>query len=79
MDEIETRSTGCRGVAKRYAESHGIDYRGMSVTGKGRTVGTSGRWAAILDVRHPMRQSDYAESIPPAYTWWIGRQLDTLP
>lgn len=64
----------CSGVAKRYATENGIDYRDMSVTGKGRRAGTATRWATFLDVRHPMTQHELAESIPPAYTHFILSQ-----
>lgn len=62
----------CRGVAKRYAEANGIEYRDMSVTGKGRHAGTSARWASFLGMDRVMRQRDYSEAIPPAYTAFIG-------
>lgn len=62
----------CRGCAKQYAEKHGIDYRDMSVTGKGRRAGTADRWASFLGVRHRMTQHELAESIPPAYTEYIA-------
>jgi hypothetical protein len=64
----------CRGEATRYAAQKGWDYRDMSVTGKGRRSGTSDRWSEILGVTHNMTQAQLAESIPPAYTEWIGRQ-----
>lgn len=64
----------CRGVAKAYAAARGWEYRDMSVTGKGRRAGTSERWAEILDVRHPMTQHEFRESIPPAYAEWVARQ-----
>ena len=62
------------GVAKRAAEARGWEYRDMSVTGKGRRKGTADRWSEIMGVTHTMTQSELAESIPPAYTAWIGRQ-----
>lgn len=63
----------CRGIAKIYAERHGIDYRDMSVTGKGRRAGCAQRWATFLGVNHPMTQHELSESIPPAYTEYIAR------
>jgi hypothetical protein len=65
----------CRGVAKAYAARRGWEYRDMSVTGKGRHAGTADRWAEIMDIRHPMRQHDFSEAIPPAYTEYIGASL----
>lgn len=65
----------CRGLAKRSSEVLGWEYRDMSVTGKGRQAGTSERWAHLLGVDWPMTQHEMAESIPPAYTEWIGREL----
>jgi len=65
----------CAGVASAYADAHGWDRRDMSVTGKGRHAGTSGRWSEIMGVDWPMRQHDLREAIPPAYTEWIGRRL----
>lgn len=65
----------CRGIAKAAAERRGWEYRDMSVTGKGRHAGWGERAAELLDIRHPMRQHDLKEAIPPAYTEWIGAQL----
>lgn len=65
----------CSGVAKRYAEEHGIEYRDMSVTGKGRRKGCSERWMQFMDIRHKMTQHELAESIPPAYTEFILKQF----
>ena len=65
----------CRGIAKAYAAQRGWDYRDMTVTGKGRRAGTSARWAEIMGIDWPMRQRDYSEAIPPAYTEWIGHRL----
>ena len=65
----------CNGIAKRYSELHGIDYRDMSVTGKGRRAGTSQRWMEIMDITWPMTQSEIVESIPHAYTKLIGEQI----
>lgn len=64
----------CAGVAKRYAEAKGWDPRDMTVTGKGRRAGTSERWAEITGIDW-MSQHEMRESIPPAYTEYIGRQL----
>ena len=63
----------CLGVAKRYAEEKGWEYRDMSVTGKGRTAGIKDRWAEIMGVDWNMTQAEFAESIPPAYTEYIGK------
>lgn len=65
----------CNGMAKAHAAEKGWEYRDMSVTGKGRRKGTASRWSELLGVTHPMTQSELAESIPPAYTQWIGGQL----
>lgn len=65
----------CQGIAARAAEQLGWEYRDMSVTGKGRRKGWSERAAYLLDIHHPMRQHDYKEAIPPAYTEWIGRAI----
>ena len=47
----------------------------MSVTGKGRHAGTSERWSELLGINRVMRQHDYAESIPPAFTHYLGGEL----
>lgn len=65
----------CSGVAKRYAEAHGVEYRDMSVTGKGRHAGTSERWRTFLGVDWPTTQAELSEMIPPAYTEYLGHQL----
>jgi len=67
--------SACRGVAVRFAAARGWEYRDMSVTGKGRRVGTTARWAGIIGIDWPMTQHEMTESIPPAYTEWIGTQL----
>ena len=46
----------------------------MTVTGKGRRAGTTARWMEIMGITHAMTQAEIAESIPPAYTEWIGLQ-----
>lgn len=65
----------CKGVAKQYAKVMGWEYRDMSVTGKGRHVGTSNRWKAILGIEPdaPMSQHQLAEAVPPAYAAFIAR------
>lgn len=65
----------CKGIAKAYAAEKGWEYRDMTVTGKGRRKGTASRWKEILGITHPMTQAELAESIPPAYTEWVGRQF----
>lgn len=66
----------CRGIAKRYAEAQGWEYRDMSVTGKGRRKGTSDRWKQILGLTGTtMTQHELAECIPPAYTKFIGNEF----
>lgn len=65
----------CRGLALRSSEELGWEYRDMSVTGKGRRAGTSQRWSYLLGVDWHMTQHEMAESIPPAYTEHIGREL----
>jgi DNA (cytosine-5)-methyltransferase 1 len=65
----------CSGIAKQYAAAKGWEYRDMSVTGKGRREGTTGRWMEVMGITHAMTQSEIAESIPPAYTAWVGRQF----
>lgn len=68
----------CRGLALRSSEELGWEYRDMSVTGKGRRAGTSERWAYLLGTDWHMTQHEMAESIPPAYTEFIGGQLLAL-
>lgn len=65
----------CKGIAKLYAESHGWEYRDMSVTGKGRRKGTAERWKKILGIEPEaqMTQHQLAECIPPAYAEFIGK------
>lgn len=72
---IPTPSHGkCLGVSKRYAEENNIDYRDMSVTGKGRNKGTKDRWLKIMGIEDSnMTQAEVVESIPPAYTEYIFR------
>jgi DNA (cytosine-5)-methyltransferase 1 len=65
----------CRGLAKRSAAELGWDYRDMSVTGKGRRAGTSARWRLLMGIDWHMTQHEIAESIPPAYTRYVGRHL----
>lgn len=65
----------CRGIAKKFAEENGWEYRDMSVTGKGRHSGTSDRWMQIMGIEHRMSQHNIAESIPPAYSEFIGKQV----
>lgn len=64
----------CRGVAKKFALENNWDYRDMSVTGKGRNVGTSDRWKQILGIDWGLRQSQISEAIPPSYTKYIGEE-----
>ena len=48
----------------------------MTVTGKGRRAGTKERWAEIMGwPDYAGTQHGLRESIPPAYTAWIGEQL----
>ncbi len=70
-------SSGCnrQQSAKDFAQEKGWDYRDMTVTGKGRRKGTTERWQEIMGIDWPMTQHELAESIPPAYTEWIGTQL----
>ena len=65
----------CNGIAKRFAEQKGWEYRDMSVTGKGRRAGTAERWKEIMGVCWDVTQSQLAEMIPPAYTKYIGRAI----
>lgn len=65
----------CRGIAKQYSKIKGWAYRDMSVTGKGRNAGTSDRWKEILGINWNMTQHELAESIPPAYTEYIGTEI----
>lgn len=65
----------CRGIAKRFSEDNGWEYRDMSVTGKGRHSGTSARWKQIMGIEHDMTQHQIVESIPPAYAKFIGEQF----
>jgi DNA (cytosine-5)-methyltransferase 1 len=62
----------CRPRAKEYAQKRGWEYRDMTVTGKGRHAGTTERWAEIMGIGWHMTQHEMAESIPPAYTEFIG-------
>lgn len=65
----------CKGVAKRFAQSVGWEYRDMSVTGKGRRAGTSERWKKIMGIGHDLSQHQLTEAIPPAYTKYIGQEF----
>jgi DNA (cytosine-5)-methyltransferase 1 len=75
MNVPEPTHPKCRGMAKRSSERTGWEYREMSVTGKGRSVGTSERWKQILGIDWHMTQHDLVESIPPAYTEYIGKYI----
>ena len=70
-------STGCLRSysAREWSREKGWDYRDMTVTGKGRRAGTADRWRELLGIDWPTTQHELAESIPPAYTEWIGSQL----
>jgi DNA (cytosine-5)-methyltransferase 1 len=65
----------CMGVAKKFAEEKGWEYRDMSVTGKGRGAGIKDRWNEIMGITWNMTQAEIAESIPPSYTEYIGKQI----
>jgi site-specific DNA-cytosine methylase len=65
----------CQGLAKHYAAQRGWDHRDMTVTGKGRKSGTLERWKEIMGIVHPISQSEIVNSIPPAFTEWIGKQV----
>ena len=69
----------CSGVAKKFAENRGWEYRDMSVTGKGRHAGVKERWSEIMGIEHDMTQHQIVESIPPAYAEYIGKQFLTVP
>lgn len=75
MPLTEPEHPHCMGVAKEYAELRGWDYRDMSVTGKGRGAGIKERWNEIMGIDWNMTQSEITESIPPAYTEYIGKQI----
>lgn len=68
----------CTNIGRRFAEERGWDPRDMSVTGKGRRSGTLERWKEIMGIDWEISQRQIVESIPPAYTEWIGRQLMNL-
>jgi hypothetical protein len=66
----------CRGVAKRYAEQRGWEYRDMTVSGKGRRAGTTARWKEIMGWPDaPVTQHALREAIPPSYAQYIGGHL----
>lgn len=65
----------CRGYAKKYAKEHNIEYRDMTITGKGRHAGTSERWKSFLGITWEASQAEIIEMIPPAYTQHIGEKL----
>lgn len=65
----------CRGVAKQFSIDRGWDYRDMSVTGKGKGAGIKDRWAEIMGVYWNMTQAEFAESIPPSYTEYLGKKI----
>lgn len=65
----------CSGVAKRFSEAMGWEYRDMSVTGKGRRKGTTERWKQIMGIEGNMTQHQLSEALPPAYTRYIGQQF----
>lgn len=65
----------CIGVAKQYAEERGWDYRDMSVTGHSRYSGTKYRWMEIMDIDWNMTCHEIVESIPPAYSEYLGYMI----
>jgi len=65
----------CHGVASRYARENSIDYRDMSITGKGRRAGCKKIWHDLMGITWPMTQAETVEAIPPAYTEHIGGYL----
>ena len=72
---IEPEHPKCTGVAKKFAEEKGWEYRDMSVTGKGRGAGIKDRWNEIMGITWNMTQNEIVESIPPSYTEYIGKQI----
>jgi len=72
---IQPSHPRCSGIARRFAESRGWEYRDMTVTGKGRRAGTSARWQEIMGLSGTMTQREIAESIPPAYTRYVASQF----
>jgi len=66
---------GHKGYAKKYARENNIEYRDMTVTGKGRHAGTSDRWKSFMGIDWYMTQPEIVESLPPAYSKYIGEQF----
>lgn len=70
----------CRGVAKEFASRRGWEHRDMTVTGKGRRAGTGERWKEIMGIpaSDSMTLHQLRESIPPAYTRFLGERALAL-
>jgi len=64
-----------RGYVKKYARENGLDYRDLSVTGKGRFAGTSDKWKQYMGIDWEISQSEIVEALPPVYTQYIGSQF----
>jgi DNA (cytosine-5)-methyltransferase 1 len=62
-------------ISIKYANEHGLNYRDMSVTGKGRNSGCLDTWKTIMGIDWKISQSEIVEAIPPAYTKFIGKYL----
>lgn len=67
-----------RGHTKKFAKKNGIDYRELSITGKGRAKGCTQRWADYMQMPWARRAWELSEAIPPPYTKFIGDQLITF-
>jgi DNA (cytosine-5)-methyltransferase 1 len=65
----------CRGHNIRLAYKLGVEVRDVSVAGKSRRAGSIDTWKLIMGAHWMATGHELSESIPPAYTEYIGRQL----
>ncbi len=65
----------CWGVARETANRLGWPYREMSVSGHGRSRDTGDHWRQLLGIDWKTNLYELTQAIPPAYTEWIGNEL----
>jgi C-5 cytosine-specific DNA methylase len=66
--------TGHRGVLKRYAEEHGVEYSELSVAGHGGSAGAAQRWGQYMGIDWAETRHELSEAIPPVFTQYLAQQ-----